>query len=188
MSHGITVVSSVILGVLLSSCGFNRDEPTDQGSTHAISELCNAPKGFFVNEWGVFETVEIGGMVTKDPGKQIGLGASCSYSTPNGFSASIGLHKDLEYPPSSTTPSAAPVSKERKDPRVINIGDDVVAVSNSDFYPDLATTIEGWDASMSMSIPMPASGKVFDREPPSDAQITAAAELLVRTARVLKGS
>jgi hypothetical protein len=170
--------------VLVASCGqlFARESPRDHWSTHTVGELCRYPLDFFTDHLGR-PGLEVVSPTGKPDQKIDGFGG-CTLDGPNGSLTSLHVSASLELD-DDDPPEGLTADYEEREP--VQVGADVVQVWSRDdrMGRDLRVDIDGWTGRLVVHLLV--IGEPTGDEALPDEHLPAAAEMLVRMTRELKG-
>jgi hypothetical protein len=177
--------SALVLSlVLVASCGqlFERDSPRNYWSTHTVGELCRYPLDFFTNHLH-YPGLEVGSRFSNPDQKIDGLGA-CSMDGPKGSLSSRHVSVSLGQADGKPVEGLTPAYREREP---IRVGADTVRVWSRDsgLGRQLRVDIDGWTGDL--TVMLITIGEPTPETALPDEHLPAAAEMLVRMTRDLKG-
>jgi hypothetical protein len=170
--------------VLLASCGqlFARERPWDHWSTRTVDELCRYPLDFFTDHLGR-RGLEATSPTGKLDQKINGFGG-CIVDGPKHSLTSLHVSASLELADDDPPEGLTADYKEREP---VQVGADVVRVWSRDdgMGRELRADIDGWTGRLVVHLLV--IGEPTGDVALADEHLPAAAEMLVRMTRDLKG-
>jgi hypothetical protein len=172
----------IILVPVVASCGqlFDEDRPWDSWSTHTVRELCRYPLDFFTNR--AHRTgLEVIEFIDQD--SEIGGVGGCVIDGPDGGLATLTVHTSL----AQAEHARSEVPADFQEREAIQVGADTVRVWSRDdgMGRELRVDIDGWIGQL--TVVLNKIGEPTDDTALPDEHLPAAAEMLVRMTRDLKG-
>lgn len=171
--------------VLVASCAqlFERESPRDYWSTHTVGELCRYPLDFFTNHLRR-PGLEVVSPTGKPEQKIDGYG-SCVLDGDTGALTWLHVSASLEMA-DDDPPEGLTADYKERDP--VRVAVDTVRVWSRDDGRgrDLRVDIDGWTGRLVVHLNV--IGEPTGETALPDEHLPAAAEMLVRMTRVLRGS
>lgn len=176
------VLSFVVM--VVASCGqlFERESPQESWSTHTVGELCRYPLDFFTNHLRRpgLEVID----PTSEPDQRIDGFGGCTIDGPKGGPSLLFVSATLGQADDDPVDGLTADYKERE---AVQVGADTVRVWSRDdgMGRELRVDIDGWTGRLVVML-HEVGERTGDTALP-DEHLPAAAEVLVRMTRDLKG-
>jgi hypothetical protein len=169
-------LTALVAMATLTACGDHFRSISDTYSSDPVGDLCEYPDEFFKSTWGVRGVISV---EPSKPGDDPMDGAAfCTYTGSGAFGAVLGIN------------TRSGVSATRDAPwhseLIVDGRDKAWVFQRHNHTPQFTANVGTWTGSLVLHVPDYDERRVDEREA-TDEQVRAAADLLIRILRELKG-